>query len=83
MPGAFDGLGDPLLVVGAHAAAAPVHDFSPPGDKPAQVSLEVRMGCGSGLCFSCTIRTKKGLKRVCKDGPVFDFDDIIWDEVVC
>ena len=53
------------------------------GDKPAQVSLEVRMGCGSGLCFSCTIRTGKGLKQVCQDGPVFDFDDIIWDEVVC
>jgi dihydroorotate dehydrogenase electron transfer subunit len=46
-----------------------------------QVSLEVRMGCGFGACYSCTINTKKGLKRVCRDGPVFELEDIIWQEV--
>ncbi len=46
-----------------------------------QVSLEVRMGCGFGACYSCTINTKKGLKQVCRDGPVFKLDDIIWQEV--
>ncbi|MBN1366775.1 MAG: dihydroorotate dehydrogenase electron transfer subunit [Dehalococcoidales bacterium] len=50
--------------------------------KPTQVSLEVRMACGVGVCFGCTIRTKQGLKQVCKDGPVFDINDIIWDSVV-
>ncbi len=49
--------------------------------KPAQVSLEVRMGCGRGVCYGCTLKTKKGLKRVCQDGPVFDLDDILWDEL--
>jgi dihydroorotate dehydrogenase electron transfer subunit len=49
--------------------------------KPVQVSLEVVMGCGHGVCYGCTIRTKKGLKQVCKDGPVFDLDDIIWEEL--
>jgi dihydroorotate dehydrogenase electron transfer subunit len=49
--------------------------------KPVQVSLEVVMGCGHGVCYGCTIRTKKGLKQVCKDGPVFDLDDIIWDKL--
>jgi dihydroorotate dehydrogenase electron transfer subunit len=48
--------------------------------KPVQVSLEVRMGCGLGVCYGCTIKTKSGLKQVCKDGPVFDLDDILWDE---
>ncbi len=47
--------------------------------KPVQVSLEVRMGCGRGICYGCTIRTKDGLKQVCADGPVFDLDDIMWD----
>ena len=51
--------------------------------KPVQVSLEVRMGCGRGVCYGCTIRTKSGLKKVCQDGPVFDLDDILWDEVQC
>ena len=46
-----------------------------------QVSLEVRMGCGFGACYSCTIKTRKGLRQVCRDGPVFQLDDIIWQEV--
>ena len=49
--------------------------------KQCQVSLEVRMGCGFGACYCCTINTKKGLRHVCRDGPVFELDDIIWQEV--
>ena len=48
--------------------------------KPVQISLEVRMGCGLGVCYGCTVKTKNGLKQVCKDGPIFDLDDILWDE---
>ena len=48
--------------------------------KPAQISLEVRMGCGLGVCYGCTVKTKNGLKQVCQDGPIFDLDEIIWDE---
>ena len=36
-----------------------------------QYSFEERMGCGFGACMGCTIQTKSGYKRVCKDGPVF------------
>ncbi|MFC1865402.1 dihydroorotate dehydrogenase electron transfer subunit [Chloroflexota bacterium] len=50
--------------------------------KPIQLSLEMRMGCGFGACYSCTIKTKRGLKQVCQDGPVFNLDDILWDELV-
>lgn len=49
--------------------------------KSAQISLEVRMGCGLGVCYGCTVKTKGGLKQVCKDGPVFALDDILWEEV--
>ena len=49
--------------------------------KKCQVSLEVRMGCGIGACYGCTINTKKGLRQVCRDGPVFELDDILWQEV--
>jgi dihydroorotate dehydrogenase electron transfer subunit len=49
--------------------------------KPVQISLEVRMGCGLGVCYACTVKTKNGLKQVCKDGPVFDLGDILWDEL--
>ncbi len=51
--------------------------------KPAQVSLELVMGCGRGVCYGCTIKTKSGLKQVCQDGPVFDLDEVLWDELDC
>ncbi|UCD53860.1 MAG: dihydroorotate dehydrogenase electron transfer subunit [Dehalococcoidia bacterium] len=49
--------------------------------KQVQISLEVRMGCGLGVCYGCTVKTKEGLKQVCKDGPIFDLDSILWDEL--
>jgi dihydroorotate dehydrogenase electron transfer subunit len=50
--------------------------------KEVQVSLEARMACGFGVCYGCTVRTVNGLKQVCKDGPVFNLADIIWDELI-
>ena len=43
-----------------------------------QFSFEARMACGFGACVGCTIQTEKGLRRVCKDGPVFRKEDILW-----
>lgn len=48
--------------------------------KSVQVSLEIMMGCGMGVCYGCTIRTKNGLKQVCKDGPVFEMGEVEWGE---
>lgn len=47
--------------------------------RPVQISLEVVLGCGVGVCYGCTVKTKNGLKQACTDGPVFDLDDILWD----
>ncbi|HPC29564.1 MAG TPA: dihydroorotate dehydrogenase electron transfer subunit, partial [bacterium] len=44
----------------------------------AYVSLENVMFCGLGVCQGCVINTKTGYKRVCKDGPVFNHRDILW-----
>ncbi len=44
--------------------------------KDVQLSLEKMMGCGVGICYGCTIRMKSGLKKVCKDGPVFQMEDV-------
>ena len=43
-----------------------------------EVSLEERMGCGFGICMGCSIMTANGAKRVCKDGPVFKKEEVIW-----
>jgi len=60
-----------------------------------QVSLEERMACGIGACLGCVCKTKVNkpallqenngkenfkYKRVCIDGPVFDADEVIWDD---
>ncbi len=36
-----------------------------------QYSFEARMGCGFGACMGCSCETKDGMKRVCREGPVF------------
>jgi len=44
----------------------------------AEVSLERHFACGIGICLGCIIQTKKGNQRVCKDGPVFKTEELIW-----
>lgn len=49
-----------------------------------QVSLEQRMGCGIGACLVCACKTGKPddweYSHVCKDGPVFWSDEVIFDD---
>ncbi len=52
---------------------------------PCQVSLEERMGCGIGACLVCACELKlrdgeQGVRygHVCKDGPVFDAQEVVW-----
>ncbi len=42
------------------------------------ISMEENMACGVGACLGCTVKTKKGYKRVCKEGPVFSAEEIVW-----
>ena len=43
-----------------------------------QLSFEERMGCGFGACMGCSCKTLYGNKRICKDGPVLDKEEILW-----
>ena len=45
-----------------------------------QFSLEERMGCGFGACMGCSMQTKSGNKRVCKEGPVFVKEELLWED---
>lgn len=54
-------------------------------DIPLEVSLEERMACGVGACLGCVCTVRKengelGRKRVCKEGPVFNSKEVVWDE---
>lgn len=45
---------------------------------PAQLSLEAYMACGFGACLGCAVNTVGGYKLACKDGPIFEADEIVW-----
>ena len=42
------------------------------------LSFEERMGCGFGACMGCSCETKYGSKRICRDGPVLEKEEILW-----
>ena len=47
---------------------------------PCQMSMEERMACGVGACLGCAIQMRDGtMKHVCKDGPVFNAEEVDWD----
>ncbi len=64
------------LAMYRHLARQPILE-----QKAVQVSLELRMGCGMGGCFGCTMKTKQGLKQACREGPVLDLKEILWETV--
>ncbi|MBN2415781.1 dihydroorotate dehydrogenase electron transfer subunit [bacterium] len=47
---------------------------------PVEASLEERMACGIGVCAGCSVNTVQGKKLVCKDGPVMNLMEIVYDE---
>lgn len=45
-----------------------------------QFSFEERMGCGFGACMGCSCKTITGYKRICKEGPVLQKEEILWED---
>ena len=41
-----------------------------------QFSFEERMGCGFGACMGCSCKTITGYKRICREGPVLEKEEI-------
>ena len=79
------------FVTDALREAAPVYDYVYTcGPEPmlhalydatgtsGQYSFEARMGCGFGACMGCSCKTKYGYKRICRDGPVLEKEEIVW-----
>ena len=45
-----------------------------------QFSFEERMGCGFGTCMGCSCKTVAGAKRICREGPVLEKEEILWED---
>jgi dihydroorotate dehydrogenase electron transfer subunit len=49
--------------------------------KIVQISLEANMACGIGACLGCSIKTTEGMKTICKDGPVFNAEKVLFNSL--
>lgn len=46
--------------------------------RPVQLAMEQQLGCAMGVCLACVTPTVHGYKRVCRDGPVFSAEELVW-----
>jgi dihydroorotate dehydrogenase electron transfer subunit len=67
-----------LFSCGPHLMLKAVARIAHKNKIPAQLSLEEHMACGIGACLGCEVLTSTGYKSVCKDGPVFSGEELIW-----
>ncbi|MFZ7132358.1 MAG: dihydroorotate dehydrogenase electron transfer subunit [Eubacteriales bacterium] len=71
--------GSVIFTCGPERMMKKVCDISKQKNKKVYASIERKMACGVGACLGCTCNTRNGNKRVCKDGPVFLGEDIIYE----
>ena len=72
-----------IYACGPHAMLAAVGRVAAEHRIPCYVSVEERMACGLGACMGCSIPMRDGgYKRACKEGPVFEFQEIEWAEQI-
>ena len=71
-----------VLACGPRVMLSAVANLCKQHGVPCQVSLEERMACGVGACVVCACLTiqdgVQGMRRVCKDGPVFNAEEVVW-----
>jgi len=67
-----------LYACGPHPMLKAVSKISALWCVSAYISMEENMACGLGACLGCVVKTKTGHKRVCKEGPVFNSEEIVW-----
>ncbi len=78
-----------IYACGPHPMLKEIAKISKKYNIPAQISLEEHMACGIGACLGCVVKAqgtgfraqgKVEYKRVCKEGPVFNTDEIVWED---
>ena len=67
-----------IFACGPHEMLKYIAEISAQKGISCQISMEEKMACGLGGCLGCAVKIKSGYKMVCKDGPIFDAKEIIW-----
>jgi len=66
-----------IYACGPRPMMATVQKFAREHSLEGQASCEEVMACGLGACLGCVIQTRQGFRTVCKDGPIFELQDIV------
>jgi dihydroorotate dehydrogenase electron transfer subunit len=69
---------DLIQVCGPTPMMKAVAHYARQTETPCEVSLENLMACGLGACLCCVEKTVQGNVCVCKDGPVFNINQLLW-----
>jgi len=67
-----------IYTCGPKPMMAAVKKFSEQNKLNCQASCEEVMACALGACLGCSIKTTKGYRTTCYDGPVFDIKEVIF-----
>lgn len=68
-----------LYVCGPNPMMEAVAAIASQRNIPCQISVEVKMACGFGVCLGCSVKTVQGYRLACTHGPVFEADTFIWE----
>lgn len=73
---------DRICVCGPHIVLKLTSEIAKAHDIPCEVAMEKTMACSIGVCRGCVITLNKNGKlenaSVCKDGPVFSGEEVVW-----
>lgn len=69
---------DRICTCGPTPMMKAVAHYAKEHDVTCEVSLENLMACGLGACLCCVEKTTEGNLCVCKEGPVFNINRLLW-----
>ena len=69
---------DAVFTCGPLVMMSKIIDMCKESNTPIWCSMEKHMGCGIGACLTCSCKTTNGMKRTCKDGPVFKGEELVF-----
>ena len=67
-----------IYTCGPNKSRMAVAKYAKDNDINCEVSLENTMACGIGACLCCVENTTEGHLCVCKEGPVFNINKLLW-----
>ncbi|MFH0838688.1 MAG: dihydroorotate dehydrogenase electron transfer subunit [Candidatus Omnitrophota bacterium] len=68
-----------IYACGPHALLKKVAKLAKQYKIECQVSLETFFTCGVGACLGCAVKTIYGYRLACKDGPIFNAEEVLWE----